>query len=359
VTGSYRVAAGSNVPLYPASLHGDSVVLHRADFLPTIRRGIRIGKVRRRILIRNSEKLDRHHGDRNKSPYHCSYHATGAAHMDLASDTSERIFAAADALYAQAGRAGFPTVDAVRKTARVNMNDASVGMRAWRRSQAAQAASLSDQVPESVRQASGTALIGLWRHAQDLANASLRDAQIAWEAERAESNTLNKQMADAYETQAAELDEALAEIVRLKGNAVQAAADKARLEGTLSAARYELASARAVTERTEARAIEIERRASELRTELDHAHQDAAQARAELVAMREAHAAEIRTLRGESATALATAASERDNARREASLAHEEAAVLRGQVAALKEQSPVLTRPGPRAKSVNKSKDLR
>jgi colicin import membrane protein len=265
--------------------------------------------------------------------------------MDLASDTNERIFAAADALYAQGGRAGFPTVDAVRKTARVNMNDASVGMREWRRSQTAQAASLSDQVPESVRQASGAALIGLWRHAQDLANASLRDAQIAWETERAESNTLNKQMADAYEAQAAELDAALAETVSLKGNAAQAAADKAGLESELAAARHELVSARAATERTEARAIEIERRAADLRTELDHAHQDAAQARAEIVGMRDSHAAEIRTLRSESTSALAAAASDRDNLRREASLAHEEAAVLRGQIAAFKEQSPVLTGP--------------
>ena len=51
--------------------------------------------------------------------------------MDLATDTPECIFVAADSLHEQAGRAGFSTGDAVRKTARVSMNDASVGMKRW------------------------------------------------------------------------------------------------------------------------------------------------------------------------------------------------------------------------------------
>ena len=55
--------------------------------------------------------------------------------MELTKDTRDRIFAAADSLYEQAGRAAFPTVDAVRKTAKVNMNDASAGMKEWRRAQ--------------------------------------------------------------------------------------------------------------------------------------------------------------------------------------------------------------------------------
>lgn len=47
--------------------------------------------------------------------------------MELASDTLARIFSAADSLFEEAGQSGFPTVDAVRKSARVNMNDASAG----------------------------------------------------------------------------------------------------------------------------------------------------------------------------------------------------------------------------------------
>lgn len=53
--------------------------------------------------------------------------------MDAKPTILERVFAAADALYvAQEGEA-LPTVDAVRKQAGVNMNEACTGMKAWRR----------------------------------------------------------------------------------------------------------------------------------------------------------------------------------------------------------------------------------
>ena len=103
--------------------------------------------------------------------------------MELAKDTRDRIFAAADSLYEQAGRAAFPTVDAVRKVARVNMNDASAGMKEWRRAQTAQAAPVAVQVPEAVQQASSAALASLWKEAQELANESLRAAQAGWDAD--------------------------------------------------------------------------------------------------------------------------------------------------------------------------------
>ena len=45
---------------------------------------------------------------------------------------SDRIMAAADELYAQNGRTGFPLVDDVRKAARANMNEVSRVMKAWR-----------------------------------------------------------------------------------------------------------------------------------------------------------------------------------------------------------------------------------
>ena len=132
--------------------------------------------------------------------------------MELAKDSHDRIFAAVDALYDQGGRAGFPTVDAVRKTARVNMNDASTGMKQWRRAQMTQAGPVAVPVPESVQQATAIALAVLWRDAQELASESLRAAQTGWDAERAEADTLNKQMADAYEALAAELAAAQAVI---------------------------------------------------------------------------------------------------------------------------------------------------
>jgi DNA repair exonuclease SbcCD ATPase subunit len=279
--------------------------------------------------------------------------------MELAKDTFDRIFAAADALYDQSGRAGFPTVDAVRKTARVNMNDASTGMKQWRRAQMAQAAPVAVPVPEGVQQANTVALAVLWRDAQELASESLRAAQTGWEAERAESDTLNKQMADAYEAKAAELEAAQAAIVQLQTDAGHAAADRVRLDDALDAARGDLAAAKEATERFEARVIEIERRASELRTELDHAHHDAGRVQAELAGMRQDHAKEVETLRSDLAAAHAKGEGERDKAQKEASQAREEAATLRGQVSAMKEQNAALFWMTPKPGATDEAQDRR
>ncbi len=56
--------------------------------------------------------------------------------MDVASRNRDRVFAAASALFEQNGRGTFPTVEAVRKLVRINMNDVSICMREWRRNQA-------------------------------------------------------------------------------------------------------------------------------------------------------------------------------------------------------------------------------
>ncbi|WP_419616218.1 DNA-binding protein, partial [Thiolapillus sp.] len=60
------------------------------------------------------------------------------------------------------GREGFPTVDAARKAARVNMNDASAAMKEWRRAQISQASPLAVRVPESVMQAKSFASCYRW-----------------------------------------------------------------------------------------------------------------------------------------------------------------------------------------------------
>ncbi len=227
--------------------------------------------------------------------------------MELTKDTRDRIFAAADSLYEQAGRAAFPTVDAVRKTARVNMNDASAGMKDWRRAQTAQAAPVAVQVPEAVMQASSAALSALWQEAQELANESLRAAQAGWDAERIEAETLNKQMADAFEAQKAELEAAQARIDELETAGRRAAADAEVQRQQIEEARNALLGMQQRAAVAEQRAEEIERRASDLRTELDHAHQEAAQGRAELAGVRQAHAAEIGALRSDLAASQAKA----------------------------------------------------
>jgi predicted nucleic acid-binding Zn-ribbon protein len=199
----------------------------------------------------------------------------------IPADVRERVIQAAQALYEQNGRESMPTVDAVRRHARVDMNAASAVMREWRRAQTAQAAPVAVTVPEVVTQAHSTALVTLWQTAQELANESLRAAQAAWEAERVEADHDRQELADAYERQAAELEE------------VRAAAERsARLyqeqqdaqAQTLAAVRAELVTAATRAERAEARVEEIERRAADLRSELDHAHQEQGRICAELAA---------------------------------------------------------------------------
>ena len=55
----------------------------------------------------------------------------------------------------------------------------------------------------------------MWQADQDMENESLRPAQAGWEAERVEADTLNMQLADAYEAQAAELEIAQAKIAEV------------------------------------------------------------------------------------------------------------------------------------------------
>ena len=55
----------------------------------------------------------------------------------IPADVRERIIAAAADLFEQSGRQAMPTVDAVRRSARVDMNAASAVMKEWRRASSA------------------------------------------------------------------------------------------------------------------------------------------------------------------------------------------------------------------------------
>jgi len=293
--------------------------------------------------------------------------------QQIPADIRERIIQAAADLYDQGGRQSLPTVDQVRRAARVDMNAASAIMREWRRAQTAQAAPVAVQVPEAVQQAGGAAVATIWQQAQALANESLHAAQAGWEAERAELDAIRQELADAYEAQAAELIQVQA-AAEAANQAHHEQRKQTRLE--LAAIRAELAQATTRAERAEAAATEIERRAGELRTELNHAHQeiqdaraerdkaqqDADQARGALAEQQKASQAatsQLDQVRGElakvqdqrrqaateahrQAERLTTTQAERDEARKVASQAREEAARLAGQLTATQEQAAAL-----------------
>jgi colicin import membrane protein len=262
----------------------------------------------------------------------------------------DRIFEAANMLYEESGRVVFPTVDAVRKRARVNMNDASTSMKDWRRAQTTNIAPVAVQVPSVIQQASNAALADVWSAAVTLANESLQAAQAGWDADRAESETLAQQMASAFEEQAAELDSANNSLVELQVSKAAAAQETADLRIQLDATLHELDTARTAAQQAEAKTTEIERRVTDLRMELNHAHQLAAAANEERAAWQLRVDREIEGLRAEVRNVKADADLEGARAQAALTSAIATAARLSGQIEALTMTAPAAVNRKPRRK---------
>jgi chromosome segregation ATPase len=205
---------------------------------------------------------------------------------NLPLDARERVFAAASQIFEESGRQSMPTVDQVRRLAKVDMHAATAAMREWRRQQTAQAAPIAVTVPEVVAKANEQAIAQLWTQAQELANQSLREAQSAWDAERVELDQMRVELSDAFETQADELELAKSRIEALENEAREtaaiAAAELQKLRDELGQVRADLGAATTRAERAEATAAELDHRVADLRAELDRAHADVDQVRAEI-----------------------------------------------------------------------------
>lgn len=264
--------------------------------------------------------------------------------MNVASEIQARVFAVANDLFEQADRANFPTVDAVRKGARVNMNDASTVMREWRRAQMAHPGPQAAQVPAVLQQAQAEALATLWTQAQQLAGQSLAIAQAAWDGERAEALVLHQQMAEAFDEQGRALDASRSEVLRVAALHEQAEAACNRLQVDLLGSQEQLALVNADLSIMRIRAQDLERLANTLRTELDHAHQALAQAQAASQQSRAAHVTEMHSLRAELIAQAEQFALERDSHRKLSLEALERYSSLSGQVESLKEQNANLIR---------------
>lgn len=165
----------------------------------------------------------------------------------IPSDVRDRIIAAAQELAERDGR--LPTVDAVRRQARVDMNSASAIMREWRRAQTVRAAPVAVAIPDAVQAKASESLAALWLAAQELANASLRAAQSAWDIERQELEALRAELSQAFEAQTLELEQARAESTRdqeqLKQQAIVAEEGLAKLRAEVSGLKEQLAAERA------------------------------------------------------------------------------------------------------------------
>lgn len=270
--------------------------------------------------------------------------------MEIATGIRARIFEAANALYEEAGRLLFPTVDAVRKRARANMNDANTYMKEWRRAQTAQIAPVPVQVPSAIQQTNSAALAEIWLAAVTLANDSLRVAQSGWDAERVESETLAQQMATAFEEQAAELDAANVRVAELQIALSDAAAEAGRLRNQLDKALSDAGNERNAASQAQAKAIEIERRANDLRVELDRSHQQLAMANENRAAEQLRSDREAEELRAEIRKVKEDADIECGRAQAALTSALTTAAKLSGQVEALTVAAPAAADGRPRKK---------
>jgi colicin import membrane protein len=248
----------------------------------------------------------------------------------IPADVRERIIQAAVDLYAQAGHEVFPTVDQVRRAARVDMNAASSVMREWRRQQTVKAAPVAVTIPETVAQANSAALAALWSQAQALANESLRSAQVSWEAERGELDAMRQELAEAYETQAAEIEQLNARLV-LQAEALEreragAQARAAEAERSAAVLAVQLDAANAAISQAETRAEQAEKNTQQAR----QAEQGARIAEQACQARLESAARELDAQRLELAETRAAAKH-----------SGEEAAELRGRLAALSERAGI------------------
>ena len=240
---------------------------------------------------------------------------------DIPSDTVKRITIAADQLYDEGGRSGFPNVDAVRRKARVNMNDASNVMRAWRRAQTEAAAPLTSSIPSAVQAASQAMLNAVWNAATNAANTNLQTAQAGWEQERAEAEACRFQLATAFDSQSEELAVALRNVAAMEQKLNVQGAELLAVTANVEKLRHEVAEAQGLAATAAIRSGEIAKRADDLKTELIRAHANADQERGDARSRLDAVDTIVTRLREE-----LRHGSDRESAMRE-ELAH-----LRGQV---------------------------
>lgn len=292
-------------------------------------------------------------------------------------DIRTRIIKAADELFEAAGREQMPTVDTVRRTAKVDMNSASRVMKEWRSAQTAQALPVAVAVPDSVSKAFSVALGEAWHQAQELASESLLAAQQGWETERKEFETMRFELATAYEQQATELADVLEAAALAEQHAtayvIEAEQQALMADAELKAVRDELLSSKARREQALIKAQEVEHRVADLQTELERTRTqlvEANTATGDSVKSRDNVTKELEKLRisfskieskleqaeaknvsdktahdelcGRLNTELAKANEQREVARQEAADTREAAAELKGELKAVEQQSAAL-----------------
>lgn len=246
--------------------------------------------------------------------------------------TKDQIFQAADELD-QANQN--PTLANVRKAlGGGSFTTISEAMNEWRSRKAAEAAPLRDPAPQAVTDRLAELGDEVWSIALQLANVRMASEREALESVRVEMEGSRQEAVQLADQLTQELDEMIPRLAAIKTAESTARSEANDLRQSLTA--------------MEQRAATAEARAVELRTELDHAHQEGHQMRGErdelvkVQAKAEADRANHQEQRKQMAQEAARQAerytkaqADRDTARRDAAQAREDAAALRGRLEAL------------------------
>lgn len=251
--------------------------------------------------------------------------------MALSQDMRERIFAAADALFAADESGDFPNVEAVRQESRAGMNYVVEAMKEWRQNQRRQVMTVRDPLPPELHSVIQDAGQRFWESARQLANESLDAARTAFESEKNDLAQLSAEQSAAFEHQATELVITLERVAELERQAVEAGDSVREMLQTLEDTRQACQRAEQEAALAGVRAAENARRADELRAELDHAHSEAEALRGD--------AERLRTERDRAQECLEAG---QEKIQREAAEAREEVARLRGELAATQKQNAEL-----------------
>jgi chromosome segregation ATPase len=284
--------------------------------------------------------------------------------MALSQDIKDRIFAAADTLYAASQTGEFPKIEAVRQESRAGMNYVVEAMKEWRQKQRKQVQTVREPLPVELHAVVQDMGQKFWEIAQQLANTSLEAAKVAFEAEKQDLMQLSAEQSESFEKQASELEALKARIVELEQqvdvsmSAAQVSAlQLEEVREALLLAEQSAALSSQKIDALEHRAAELRAEISNLRLERDKAQQRqeqaidenaklaatliAAQGEAEQVRMLlagvQAKAEATEQAYVNQTTLLIKAENERESAIQAAGEARERAAGLAGQLEATKQ----------------------
>ena len=141
-----------------------------------------------------------------------------------------------------------------------------------------------------------------------MANESLLAAQTAWDAERAEAETLRGELAAAFDAKESELTATHQKVAELQVDLLHGGEQMLELQSKLASLRKQASHA-------EARAQEIERRADDLRAELDRTHEQARHESDRLCTTIQSLQDELRTEREKDAVEVARTRTDLDQMR--------------------------------------------